>query len=263
MRTFLKYTGSKAAVAKELSTYFPQHGKFVDLFVGGGSILLQSTKPKLINDINPHVIETYKLVKNTCPNTIIDKYIEWRDKIAADVKEYYTLRNKFNTDFNALDYLFLTRFCYNGLSRFNAKGQFNVAHHFDRKGMEPKMFLCILEYWHNYLQNAEIYNRHYYDLLDKLDSNCFVFLDPPYLKTNGQYLANVKTFDYKELIQFLYELTFKNIKFMLCLDQDLPESFLPAHLGRMVTVKAYNSSLSRLKGRTSKVADSIFINYEN
>src|SRR5690606_306254 len=39
---------------------------------------------------------------------------------------YYTVRNRFNEESNPLDFLFLSRSCFNGMMRFNKKGGFNV-----------------------------------------------------------------------------------------------------------------------------------------
>lgn len=47
---------------------------------------------------------------------------------ADDDKYYYEVRDRFNKNHNPLDFLFINRSCFNGMIRFNRKGEFNVPY---------------------------------------------------------------------------------------------------------------------------------------
>ena len=254
--SFLKYTGSKRFVAAELAARFPKHDRFVDLTVGGGSILLHSEKPKLISDINLHVINAYKLVKNN-PQYLINHYKENHALVLKDNTHYYTVRNRYNKSNTPEDFIFLTRTCYNGVIRFNRKGEFNTAFHVQgRNGMTPAKLEPIIMFWHQFLQNVEIKCGDYAEVYQPQDGD-FIFLDPPYLATKGQYLSEASNFNFERLNQFLQMIDKCGIKFMCCLDNNIGTNFLPFE---SFTTKKYGSSLSRLKGKVSNVGDTIFTN---
>lgn len=126
--------------------------------------------------------------------------------------------------------------------------------------MNPAQFEKIVKYWHEKLQSAQIYNLHYLDLYDNLkqiDDKSFLFLDPPYELTKGQY--QVKKFNHAEFVEFLGALNDANIPFMCCMDENT--NLIPARIARKIEISKQNSSLSRLKGKTTYIQESIFVNY--
>lgn len=75
-------------------------------------------------------------------------------------------------------FIFLNKTCFNGLYRVNSKGQFNVP-----IGSYKKPPICDadnLRLISNLLQNVRIMCRDYSKCEDFIDSNTFVYIDPPY-----------------------------------------------------------------------------------
>jgi DNA adenine methylase len=125
----LKWAGGKRwLVPKLLPLWQPHaHRRLIEPFVGGMAVTLGLMPSKaLLNDANPHLINFYSWLT---AGLIID--IE----MANDAELYYQHRARFNTLMHQGDALskesaelfyYLNRTCYNGLCRFNNKGEFNV-----------------------------------------------------------------------------------------------------------------------------------------
>ena len=81
VKTNLRWPGGKSKMTKILKNYFPKEiDKYLEVFTGGGSVLLyitQNYKPQQIyaNDIDKRLINYYNNVKNN-PQTVIDECLE-------------------------------------------------------------------------------------------------------------------------------------------------------------------------------------------
>jgi DNA adenine methylase len=129
-RAFLKWAGGKYSLIEAITAKLPQANKLIEPFVGAGSVFLNTDYSKyLLNDINPDLINLYKIVQKSADQYITDSASLF---VAANNCEqrYYALRETFNqsTDLyeRAVIFLYLNRFGYNGLCRYNQKGIFNV-----------------------------------------------------------------------------------------------------------------------------------------
>ena len=92
----------------------------------------------LFSDTNPHLISFYQAVNNGTINPIaVRQFLESEgSKLAKHGADYYyEVRKRFNREKAPLDFLFLNRACFNGLIRFNRKGEFNVPF-----GHKPERF---------------------------------------------------------------------------------------------------------------------------
>ena len=150
----------------------------------------------VINDINPHLVTAYRVIKEQ-PAELIQRlsaletdYFSQPDEEAK--KEYFlNSRNIFNEmrldDVDRTKYLmFLNRTCFNGLYRVNAKGKFNVP--FGRN-LHPT--ICNTD---TILADNEVLNRVDVTILngdfertaDKmLEGLNFFYFDPPYRPLNA------------------------------------------------------------------------------
>jgi DNA adenine methylase len=125
----LKWAGGKRWLIPYLLPYWEsqQHRRLVEPFCGGLAVSL-GLRPRqaLLNDINPHLINFYSWLKK---GLVIDLHFENNEG------EFYRNRGKFNglirtgredTKEAASLFYYLNRTGYNGLCRFNSKGEFNV-----------------------------------------------------------------------------------------------------------------------------------------
>lgn len=176
---------------------------YVEPFVGGGAMLFHMLKkhPEIkravINDINPHLVTAYRVVKEQ-PYELIERLSTLEHQYyALDSEEakkafYLGIRDIFNEEnlenIDRAKYLiFLNRTCFNGLYRENAKGKFNVP--FGRY-LHPT--ICNAE---TIIADSEVLNRanvtilrgDFSDTSNYLDGDGmnFIYFDPPYRPLNA------------------------------------------------------------------------------
>ena len=125
----LKWAGGKRWQLPHLRPLWAPHTtrRLVEPFCGGLAVTL-GLQPRraLLNDVNTHVIEFYQWLKRGLVTSL---------PMRNDERFYYACRDRFNelllngsgeTAQAAALFYYLNRTGYNGLCRFNQKGQFNV-----------------------------------------------------------------------------------------------------------------------------------------
>jgi DNA adenine methylase len=203
------------------------NGTWIEPFVGSGVVVF-NVKPKraIINDANPFIIGFYKAVYDgTITPEIVRHYLRTEgEKLLFDNKKgkdsyFYEVRERFNETGSLIDFLFLSRSCFNGVMRFNNKGKFNVpfCQKPDRfrqayvtkisnqvanikKAMSDKDWKFMCTDWKNILELAR--------------DGDFVYLDPPYIGRHVDYFNHWTEQDAKDLAKTTQELS-DNIGFAL------------------------------------------------
>ncbi len=164
-------------------------GKWVEPFLGSAVVLLNiNPKHALLGDTNRHLIGFYQaLQRGTVTVDSVRDFLEREGaRLLRDGQEhYYRVRERFNAYCDPHDFLFLNRSCFNGLMRFNKKGNFNTP--FCRK---PARFraayitkICNQVAWASdriRSNSWEFVCSDWTDILDEADSCDFVYADPPY-----------------------------------------------------------------------------------
>ena len=206
-KPFLKWAGGKGQLLSQLDEHLPEDLRgqtftYIEPFVGGGAMLFHMlrTFPNIthavINDINPHLVTAYRVIKDQ-PDELIRRllslehdYFSQSDEVAK--KDYFlNVRNIFNEavldDVDRTKYLmFLNRTCFNGLYRVNSKGKFNVP--FGRN-LHPT--ICNAE---TILADSEVLNRVDVTILngdfertanEMQEGPVFFYFDPPYRPLNA------------------------------------------------------------------------------
>ena len=87
-----------------------------------------------------------------------------------------------DTAFRAARFIYLNKTCFNGLCRYNAKGQFNtpMGSYKNPKIYDEDLILNA----HNALQGVEILNTDFASACAEAQSGDFVYFDPPYFPLN-------------------------------------------------------------------------------
>lgn len=210
----VKWTGSKRMQAHKIVRYFPDNTDiYYEPFCGGCSVLfeyLQSRKKAKrykVSDINRDLVNLLLTIRDA-PKDLFTAYKEYFGKMTAlssveDKQKFYNeIREKYNEDRSPADFFFINRNCYNGLIRYNSKGDFNVGFHLNRNGVEPAKIKHVLFGW-SYIfrqNNVEIDCCDYKDI--KADKSSFIYCDPPYAQTSGIYYGG---FDRNEFFGWLKE----------------------------------------------------------
>ena len=198
-RPFVKWVGGKTQLLDEVRKSLPcdfasrQHVTYVEPFVGGGAVMFwilqayPNIEKAVINDINPELICTYRVIKSDVEELIGElSHIqeEYIPKSPDDRKAYFMAkRSLFNTKQTtpvqtAALFIFLNRTCFNGLYRVNSKGEFNVPH-----GKYTKPRICDtdnLRACSDVLQKVEILCGDFAETGRFAGPNTLFYFDPPY-----------------------------------------------------------------------------------
>jgi len=173
----LKWAGGKRWLVPQVAPLWENRRscRLVEPLCGGLAMALGLRPARaLLNDINPHTINFYRWLKRG-----LRVALPMENSAAA----YYTCRQRFNSlvasgragsaQAAALFY-YLNRTCYNGLCRFNRKGQFNVPFgryrniRYRRDFSEYRPILANWDFRYGDFEEIE------------LQPDDFVYADPPY-----------------------------------------------------------------------------------
>ena len=205
LKPFLKWAGGKRQLLDEINKHVPnEYGTYIEPFAGAGAVLFDlQPKKAIINDVNPELINVYKVVKNN-----IDDLIEDLKKHKCEKEYYYDLRNIDRTEeydlwsdvLKASRFICLNKLCFNGLWRVNSKGQYNVP--FSNMKNVTILHEESLRDAHKFLSknDIKIFSQDYESILDMAQKGDFIYLDPPYdLVTDTSFITYTsKKFDREE-----------------------------------------------------------------
>jgi len=189
-------------------------GKWIEPFLGSGVVGF-NVRPKkaIFCDNNPHIIRFYQGVNSgEITPAVVRGFLKEEGALLSERggDYYYKVRKRFNKTRNPLDFLFLSRACFNGLIRFNSKGEFNVP--FNHKpGRFSKSYvtkvvnqvrsvrrLCQVSEYKFVCQDF----RETFSLVEESD---FVYCDPPYMGRHTDYFNTWGESEEVELFRLLSE----------------------------------------------------------
>ena len=194
--------------------------------------VLQKCRPEkvLVNDVNEELINTYLQIKTDC-NLLIEQLSELQQDYKSQSLEknkilFYEKRLRCNelkinrNDAENLEkaalFIFLNKTCFNGLYRVNKRGEFNVPFNNAKNPLicdEENLRACS-----ELLQNVQMKTGDYSDCKDFIDSETFVYLDPPYrplTQTSAFTSYSENNFSDKEQLElgkFITEISTKGAK---------------------------------------------------
>jgi DNA adenine methylase len=173
----LKWAGGKRWLVPHVRQLWALHqtSRLVEPFCGGLAVALGlAPHQALLNDINPHVINFYRHLR---------RGLTIRLEMENDAAAFYAHRLRFNdlvaagktgTIEAASLFYYLNRTGYNGLCRFNSRGQFNV----------PSGRYARITYTRDFGRYVDIFANWEFRSADfeslRLRANDFVYADPPY-----------------------------------------------------------------------------------
>ena len=178
-KPFLRWAGSKRQLLTRLVDHWPGgNTRYVEPFAGSASLFFElEPRSALLSDINGELISTYRVVRER-PKAVYRSLIRW----ANDRTQYYTVRNLQPSGLDILDqaarFIYLNRFCFNGLYRTNGRGDFNVPYGGEKGGSLPSEKM--LESAAAILSRAELLSGDFETVLTNVKVGDFVYLDPPY-----------------------------------------------------------------------------------
>ena len=196
---FLRWAGSKRKLIPRLRAFWTKdHRRYVEPFAGSACLFFALKPPKaILGDLNPELISTYIEVKYR-----IDAVLkELRALAPWSEDEYARLRSleptKLESPLRAARFIYLNRFCFNGIYRTNLKGQFNVPYSGERCGAVPGEE--VLRRCSRRLHGTRFVCGDFENVLKKAEKGDLVYMDPPYAvrarRVFRQYDPSTFTFD--------------------------------------------------------------------
>jgi DNA adenine methylase len=149
----------------------------------GSASLFFSICPRraLLSDLNAELVEAYLSVRDN-PRAVHQSLGE----IPRGKASYYKLRSAGTIGTSAIEraarFIFLNRFCFNGLYRTNTAGVFNVPYSASKTGGLPS--LSELRAVSQSLKQARIQCCDFATILNQVRTGDFVYLDPPFAVAN-------------------------------------------------------------------------------
>lgn len=142
MKPFLKWAGGKHSQLLQILPLIPRGNRLIEPFVGAGSIFMNAGfQDVIINDLNPDLINLYKVLKHNGPKLIHEAGLlnQW----CNSEERFNRIRERFNTReyteySQAAFFLVMNRTGYNGMCRYNQAREFNVPWGKDEVTYFPK-----------------------------------------------------------------------------------------------------------------------------
>ena len=183
LRPFLKWAGAKTQLVKNLRSLFPQGDfRFIEPFVGSGAVFLNNPySSSVLSDTNEDIINLYGALKAS-PAEFISRCKKLFAPKNNDSGRFYELRDEFNSctdvERRASLFLYLNRYCFNGLCRYNTKGKFNTPFGRYKQPYFPEEEMQVFA---NKLVTAELLKCDFRAALSEAGRGDVVYCDPPYV----------------------------------------------------------------------------------
>ncbi|WP_199751131.1 DNA adenine methylase [Brachyspira aalborgi] len=218
IKPFVKWAGGKNGLINSLISFIPKKfNSYFESFVGGGALFfylknlnILNSKKIYLNDKNTELINAYKQIKIN-PNKLLEELEILKNNHS---KEYfYKIRNldrdfdfySLSEVFRAARFIYLNKTCFNGLCRYNAKGNFNtpMGSYKNPKIYDKDLIFSV----HEVLKNVSITNKDFEVVSLKAKKGDFVYFDPPYYPLNktSSFVSYTDNFSANEQIR-LYKL---------------------------------------------------------
>lgn len=177
----------------------PTYQRYVEPFAGSATLFFAINPTKaLLADLNDDLIATYGVLKKNP-----QKLHRLVASIPRNKKTYLMLRAKKKVTLSKIEraarFIYLNRFCFNGIYRTNKSGDFNVPYAPNGTGQ-----ISSLEHFHECaesLERAELRQWDFGVTLSHVRKGDFVYLDPPYAVEDRRVFCEYgpKTFGKRDL----------------------------------------------------------------
>ena len=175
-----------------------EHANWIEPFFGTGVVGLNSPVKgrHIVGDSNPHIINLYNGIKDGIITEYnMRTYLEREGQNLENADEngyayYREVKNRFNRDHSSFDFIFLSRAGFNGMMRFNKRGEWNIPFCQKPNRFAPAYVSKIC----NQIAAAEriikkgeweFINQNFIDTINRAEAGDIIYCDPPYF---GRYV---------------------------------------------------------------------------
>jgi DNA adenine methylase len=244
---------------------------FFEPFCGSGAMTIYAAHYRLANKfvlgdtLEPIVSLLREIVEN--PSATSARYRElWNGQEEGDPEYFNRIRERYNTDRDPVELLYLICRCVKNAIRFNGTGNFTQSVDKRRLGMKPERMDNQIQGMSRLLKGrAQFVAGDWVDTTSNATRNDFVYMDPPYLGTSiGRDKRYHKQLMQDDLVAGLKTLLGRGIRFALSYDgmtggkeygPPLPEEL---NLTRLL-LHAGRSSQATLVGRSEDTVESLYL----
>ena len=205
----LKWAGGKRLLVGKIANLVGKNKatRLIEPFVGGGSVFLNlNFEHYLLADANPDLIGFFNSLKHQLPNYIKEASAYFQPDYNNEAK-YYEVRKAFNASTDVFTrsilFLYLNRHGYNGLCRYNQKGEYNVPFGRYKKPYFPRLEL---EHSHQRAQQAEFVSGDFSLAFAQAQKGDLIYCDPPYTpigKTASFTAYSGDSFEYHDQLRLI------------------------------------------------------------
>lgn len=208
-----------------LSSGVSLESRWIEPFFGTGVVgfNVPMIGEHIVGDTNPYIINFYKQVQSGQITSLsMRQYLEQeggllRQASNAGYEHYKLVRDRFNERHNLFDFIFLSRAGFNGMMRFNKRGEWNIpfCKKPDRFSQAYISKICnqlsgvaevIREYpW-------QFRNASFLELIELAGSDDIIYCDPPYY---GRYVDYYNGWTEEDEFQLFQALSCTKAKFIL------------------------------------------------
>lgn len=194
----IKSQGIKTKLVPWIQSIVPSdfNGAWIEPFMGTGAVAFNvAPRRAILCDTNPHLVNFYSgIASGEITPEVVKEYLirEGETLLSKGEDHYYFVRDRFNSEYSPLDFLFLNRAGFNGMIRFNRKGGFNIP--FCRK---PQRFaqayvtkITNQVSWASKLIKAKEFTfkcQDFNQTIAEAASTDIIYCDPPYIDRHVDY----------------------------------------------------------------------------
>lgn len=193
-----------------------QNANWIEPFFGTGVVGLNTIVGgnRIVGDTNPHIISFYESIQNgnITPQNM-RAYLEIEGKILCESEEdgyvhFREVKNRFNTEHSSFDFIFLSRAGFNGMMRFNRKGEWNIPFCKKANRFAPAYITKIC----NQINESSkvinrydwtFYNQDFIETINLAQEGDIIYCDPPYFGRYVDYYNGWTEEDEERLYQAL------------------------------------------------------------
>lgn len=189
---------------------------WVEPFFGTGVVGLNAQVGglRIVGDSNPHIINFYNGIKDGVVTSFnMREYLEREGAGLASADEegyahYRDVRDRFNKEHSPFDFIFLSRAGFNGMMRFNKKGEWNIPFCKKPDRFAPAYVTKICNQVANVQRVIQRYqwefrNQNFMETIKRAKEGDIIYCDPPYYGRYVDYYNGWSLDDEKALFDAL------------------------------------------------------------
>lgn len=268
----LPYQGSKRKLAPLIGEFIERNvSTWYEPFAGSIAMTIWAVnhnvaKHYVIGDSLIPICYLWKAIINS-PESVSGRYAEiWRGQKPGDHNYFNQVRERYNSNQDPVDLLYLICRCVKNAVRFNRCGNFTQSADKRRVGMNPeKMRKAVFAVSSLLKGKAEVRTGDWQKTISDVSPEDYVYLDPPYLGTSvGRDKRYAHQMERDILVAGLVKLIRSGIPFSLSYDGTTGGREygppLPEELGMTrLLLDAGISAQSTLNGKIEKTVESLYV----